>query len=107
MKSSNRIAALILAIALTGTGCVYRADIQQGNEITEEMVVSLSQGMHKDDVIDVMGNPLITDPFHRDRWDYYYFKKDGKTGNIIRHRLTIEFAEDRISRLESALQKAE
>ncbi|MDZ7621410.1 MAG: outer membrane protein assembly factor BamE [Candidatus Competibacteraceae bacterium] len=37
-----------------------------------------------------MGTPLITDPFHQDRWDYYYqYGKGGKT--IEQRHLILHF----------------
>lgn len=87
----------VVVLTVMSSGCLYRPDIQQGNELTDEMIASISLGMTKDEVADILGKPLITDPFNRDRWDYYYFLKDGKTGNVIRRTLFIEFIDDKIS----------
>ncbi|MEK7206420.1 MAG: outer membrane protein assembly factor BamE, partial [Pseudomonadota bacterium] len=75
------------------TGClsVYKAEIQQGNVVTQEMVDKLRPGMTHSQVRYVMGTPLITDTFHQTRWDYYYYlRKTGeKTGES--QRLTVIF----------------
>ena len=73
-----QILPVVFAIVLSG--CVYKIDIQQGNEITSEMVSKLELGMTKRQVTRILGLPLITDPFHKDRWDYYYSLRDGKSG---------------------------
>ena len=51
---------------------VYKIDIQQGNEITSEMLMSLKPEMTKAQVRFVLGTPLIQDTFHEQRWDYVY-----------------------------------
>ena len=51
---------------------VYRINIQQGNDITQDMVSQLKPGMTKNQVAYVMGTPLIIDTFHPNRWDYIY-----------------------------------
>lgn len=69
--------SLVAAFAI---GCVrvYVPDVQQGNVITQEMVDQLKVGMNRRQVQFILGTPLITDPFHQDRWDYYYSLKRGK-----------------------------
>ena len=51
---------------------VYRINIQQGNDITQDMVSQLKPGMTKNQVAYVMGTPLIIDTFHPNRCDYIY-----------------------------------
>lgn len=47
-------------------------DIQQGNVLTEETLSKITVGMEQRKVRLLAGTPLITDPFHPDRWDYVY-----------------------------------
>ena len=51
---------------------VYRIDIQQGNQVTQEMLSKLEPGMTKSQVSFVMGTPMLIDVFHPNRWDYIY-----------------------------------
>ena len=51
---------------------VYRIDIQQGNDVTQDMVNKLEAGMSKSQVAYIMGTPLLIDTFHPNRWDYIY-----------------------------------
>ena len=92
----------IAALAMMFSGCLYRPDIQQGNELDDEMIASISLGMTQDEVADILGKPLITDPFNRNRWDYYYFLKDGKTGSVTRRALFIEFVDDKVSHFKES-----
>lgn len=79
IKCFTRAVALSLVMAFA-IGCmrVYVPDVQQGNVITQEMVDQLKMGMNRRQVQFILGTPLITDPFHQDRWDYYYSLKRGK-----------------------------
>jgi outer membrane protein assembly factor BamE len=69
---------------------VYRIDIQQGNDITQDMISQLKPGMTKNQVAYVMGTPLIIDTFHPDRWDYIYSFHPGN-GQREQRRITIYF----------------
>ena len=50
---------------------VYRIDIQQGNVLTQDKVNQIRTGMSQRQVQFVLGAPMLTDPFHADRWDYF------------------------------------
>jgi outer membrane protein assembly factor BamE len=50
----------------------YRIDIVQGNVVTKEQLAQLRPGMSRNQVRDVLGTPLLTDPFHANRWDYIF-----------------------------------
>lgn len=56
---------------------VYKVDIQQGNVVTQDMIDQLRPGMTRSQVRFIMGNPLITDTFHANRWDYLYSIQPG------------------------------
>jgi outer membrane protein assembly factor BamE len=50
----------------------YRIDIVQGNVLTKEQLDHVKPGLTRAQVRDVLGSPLLTDPFHVDRWDYVF-----------------------------------
>ena len=77
----------------------YRPDIQQGNFISREMVSQLKEGMTRDQVRFVLGTPLLTDVFHNERWDYPFRMVKGN-GEMTASRLTLTFADDKLSRIE-------
>ncbi|SHL10194.1 outer membrane protein assembly factor BamE [Phytopseudomonas punonensis] len=66
-------------IALAGCSFpgVYKIDIQQGNVVTQDMIDQLRPGMTRRQVRFIMGNPLLTDTFHANRWDYLYSMQAG------------------------------
>lgn len=94
---------LIAMFSISLGGCiVYKQDIQQGNEITQEMVSQLNTGMTKREVTRILGSPLINDPFHNNRWDYYFSLKDGKTGKVSQATATLTFEGDTLTAIDSS-----
>jgi outer membrane protein assembly factor BamE len=89
--------ALVFALFLGG--CVYKIDIQQGNLLTEEMVSQLKPGMTKRQVAYLMGNPLLVDSFHGDRWDFVYTNQPGWEERTQTH-LTLVFKGDELQGLQ-------
>jgi len=50
----------------------YKMEIVQGNVITSEQAAAIRPGLTRVQVRDVLGSPLLTDPFHAARWDYVF-----------------------------------
>ena len=110
---SPRILAVVL-LALTVSGChflrVYKADLDQGNLVTREMVDKLKPGMTPAQVRYVLGTPLVTDTLNPRRWDYVYDYVPGtnarKAGlaEIDNRRLTVWFENGVMARVEGAEQ---
>ncbi len=86
--------AAILALLLSGCLTVYKTEIQQGNVVTQEMIDKLKPGMTRSQVRFVLGTPLIVDPFHQDRWDYYYYLRRANETAGETQRVTVVFKND-------------
>ena len=86
--------AAILALLLSGCLTVYKTEIQQGNVVTQEMIDKLKPGMTRSQVRFVLGTPLIVDPFHPDRWDYYYYLRRANETAGETQRVTVVFKND-------------
>ena len=86
-RPSSFLCALAAALPLAGlSGCEslqrtdslfglitpYRIDIVQGNAVTKEQVALVKPGQSRLQVRDVLGTPLVADPFHANRWDYIF-----------------------------------
>lgn len=50
----------------------YRVEVVQGNVVTREQIAAIKPGTPRSRVRDVLGSPLIADPFHAQRWDYVF-----------------------------------
>ncbi len=77
----------------------YRPDIQQGNFVSQEMVAQLKPGLTQDQVVFLLGTPLLTDVFHSDRWDYAFRMQKGN-GEITTSRVTVFFKDKLVSSFE-------
>jgi len=88
--------AIVVAFSLLLAGCIYRIDIQQGNYVTQDQVQKLKAGMTRTETRQVLGTPLLMDPFHADRWDYYFhLAKGGKGGE--RKVFSVHFKDDKVA----------
>ncbi len=93
--------ALLILVSSSLSSCflLYQQDIEQGNVITREMIPQVRTGMTREQVRFVLGTPLISDVFHKDRWDYYYsFRPEGRKATK-KHRITIFFSDNKVSRI--------
>lgn len=92
------IFAMLVALAVS-SGCVYRANIAQGNLIEEDDLVQLEVGMTKNQVRFLLGTPMIDDPFHADRWDYVYYLTVGRDKAILKRWVSVFFVDDVVSEI--------
>lgn len=78
----------------------YKFDIVQGNVVTREQVAYLKPGMPRAMVHDVLGTPLVTDPFHANRWDFVFsIKRAG--GNLETRKVAVFFKDDKLDHVEA------
>ena len=80
----------LLALAGCSFPGVYKIDVQQGNVVTQDMIDQLRPGMTRSQVRFIMGNPLLTDTFHANRWDYLYSIQPGG-GKRLQERVSVIF----------------
>ena len=91
---------LPLAACLALSSCFlkpHKIDVQQGNYLDEQMISRLKPGMTRSQVRFLLGTPLISDPFHPERWDYLLL--DRREGKLVHdRRLTVWFEGDKLVR---------
>jgi outer membrane protein assembly factor BamE len=90
-----RLIAFLAALALSGCGLVYKIDVQQGNYITQDVAAKLKKGMTKAEVKQLLGTPLLIDPFHANRWDYYFSNVQGSKP-ADRSKFSVFFEADKL-----------
>jgi outer membrane protein assembly factor BamE len=93
------VPVLLLAAMLAATGCVYRANMSQGNIVIEEDLDQVELDMTRNQVRFLLGTPMIDDPFHANRWDYVYYVKIGRRDATAKRWVSILFADDRVSEI--------
>jgi outer membrane protein assembly factor BamE len=63
----------------------YKLEIVQGNVITREQAALIKPGLTRAQVRDVLGSPLLADPFHASRWDYVFtIRRQGAESQLRR-----------------------
>lgn len=106
MKKLLLLITLLVSLALTGCSTImenlpwiYRVDIKQGNIIDQEMINQLRPSMTKRQVLYVMGSPMLSDYFHKQRWDYVYSTREDDDQKIKKH-VTLFFNGDELVKIE-------
>lgn len=97
-------APLVVVAALALAACVYRIDIQQGNLLDEDDINKVDVGMTRSQVQFVLGTPMVSDSFHRDRWDYAYYYRRGRSPDADRRWVVVYFENDRVERIDRDLE---
>jgi outer membrane protein assembly factor BamE len=91
------ILALIVCVPLLAACFLapHKIDVQQGNYLDQQSVSKLKLDMTRSQVRFILGTPLISDPFHPERWDYVYMAYKGGTLKQDK-RLTLIFDGDKL-----------
>ncbi len=77
----------------------YRVEVVQGNVITSEQILLAKPGLTRAQVRDVLGSPLLADPFHADRWDYVFtIRRQGAEPQL--RRVVVRFKSDVLESIE-------
>jgi len=77
----------------------YKVEVVQGNFVSKEQVAALKPGMSRQQVRDVLGTSLLTDVFHKNRWDYVFTIQRQGIEAQKRH-LTLYFDGETLTRFE-------
>ena len=102
MQRVTRNSLLVIAVfsaLLSASGCVYRANISQGNIVEEEDLDQVEIGMTKSQVRFLLGTPMVDDPFHAERWDYVYYVKIGRRAATAKRWVSIVFENESVAEI--------
>lgn len=102
----QKLPAVILVAALLTvvSGCVFRANISQGNLIEQDDLDQIEVGMTRKQIRFLLGTPMIDDPFHKNRWDYIYYLKVGRKGTVAKRWVSVIFADDKVDEIYKDLE---
>jgi outer membrane protein assembly factor BamE len=100
LTNTFRRLLLGLGVVLLASGCVYRINIQQGNFLDQAAVEQVKAGMTRSQVRYLLGTPLASDIFNKERWDYIYYLKKGRTRHVDSRRVTVYFDGEKVARLD-------
>jgi len=93
---------IALTFLLMLNGCVHKMDIEQGNVISAEKIRQIHLGMTKDQVIEILGEPVLTDPTNSNQLDYVYTSKPGQ-GKIIEKTFILLFDHNRLQKINGSM----
>ena len=99
LPRTARSLGLLLA-SLFFAGCVFRIDIQQGNLLDDSDIDQVEVGMTRSQVQFLLGTPAVSDTFHRDRWDYTYYFRQGRSRDVEQRWMVVYFENDRVARID-------
>ena len=74
MKENLKVSTaflLIFLISACSSFSFYKVPITQGNIFEDEDIEKLQVGKSMNQVQFILGSPMIKDPFHSNRWDYF------------------------------------
>ncbi len=94
---------MLLILSVAG-GCVYQANLSQGNLLKQEDLDQVEVGMTRRQVRFLLGTPMIDDPFHEGRWDYVYYLKLGRDDAIFKRWISIYFEDEKVSEIVDGQQ---
>lgn len=99
--------ALLLIISVGAcsslTPNLYKLDVRQGNVLEPELLAQVQAGMSKRQVQNLLGTPLLTDPFNQNRWDYVfaYYPRGNRNKGEEQH-ITLYFEGDILAQIQGA-----
>lgn len=110
MSHRNNIHCLILVLlsVFVVSACeswlpdAHRPDYTLGNVIKPDALEKIQLGMKKSEITPILGSPMLTDPFHANRWDYIYrYLPRGRTSEVlIESRVTLFFEDDVLVKID-------
>ncbi len=93
----------VLGLMLSACGSlikVHRLDVQQGNVLTVQQIKSVHRGMTQQQVIDRLGQPVLTNVFHPDQLVYVYTWQPGY-GKLTQKQVIFYFNKGRLTHYET------
>ena len=89
---------LLLLVSLSLSACIrpYQPDIQQGNILNNSDLKEIRYGMSKQEVLYILGTPMVIDPFNESRWDYYFSNVDQRKRETTTRLITAIFDGDKL-----------
>ena len=99
MKIFHRL-LLASLLSVLASACVYRINIQQGNFLDQAAVEQVKPGMTRSQVRYLLGTPMVADSFNKERWDYIYYLRKGRTRHVDSRRVTVYFDGEKVAKLD-------
>ena len=99
MRDLRVTVALCSTLLLVACLQPYRMEIQQGNLFDQSTLDQVKVGMTKKQVRFLLGTPLVNDPFHVNRWDYFYSLYSHDKEISERYQISVVFSEKGVNEI--------
>lgn len=108
MKTNRLFPALFLTAFVLGTttACgswwlprAHKIEIQQGNLLPLEAVEQVVEGMSRNEVVSLLGEPVASNYFNSEQWDYI-FSINSSGDDPEAKTLILKFENDRVTSIE-------
>jgi len=100
MTIKNILILIICSLSLSACIKPFQPDVQQGNIINNSDLSEIRYGMSKQEVLFILGTPMVIDPFNESRWDYFYSKNDKRKRETESRLITALFDGDKLVELK-------
>jgi outer membrane protein assembly factor BamE len=105
MRSAVCLAFMLLLLSACGGDPfwlprAHKISIQQGNLLNEAQVSTVTVGMERELVRNLIGTPVVATPFRSNRWDYVYTRAPAGS-KVKARRVTLFFEDDKVARIDS------
>ncbi len=100
MNSKKILIYSICALFLSACIKPFQPDLQQGNIVNNSDLREIRYGMSKQEVLFILGTPMVVDPFNESRWDYFYSKLDQGKRETDTRLITAMFDGDKLVSLQ-------
>jgi len=98
---NNKVSIVLITCSLVLTACIkpFQPSVQQGNIINNSDLREIRYGMSKQEVLFILGTPMVIDPFNEQRWDYFYSIRNPRKNQTDQRLITAVFNEDKLIEL--------
>ncbi len=95
---NKKLSLVLVACSLALGACIkpYQPNIQQGNIINNSDLREIRYGMSKQEVLFILGTPMVIDPFNQQRWDYFYSNRNQRKKETDQRLITAMFDGDKL-----------
>ncbi|MFT4635803.1 MAG: outer membrane protein assembly factor BamE [Arenicella sp.] len=99
MNKKTSIVLIACSFALSACIRPYQPNVQQGNIINNSDLSEIRYGMSKQEILFILGTPMVIDPFNEQRWDYFYSNRDQRKKETTQRLITALFNGDKLVEL--------
>jgi len=105
---NNKLLFSLTVCAALLSACIkpYQPNIQQGNIINNSDLSEIRYGMSKQEILFILGTPMVIDPFNEQRWDYFYSNRNQLKKQTDQRLITAIFDGDKLVKLQGDVDLA-